>query len=394
MSDQIRIATVSQVNAYIKRMLDSNGILKNIWIKGELSNCKVHYSGHIYLTIKDETGVISGVMFKTNAQTLTFQPEDGMKIIARGRVSVYERDGRYQIYIEEMVQDGLGNLHIEFEKLKKKLDEQGLFDPEHKKPLPQFPKRIGIVTATTGAAIRDMINVSGRRFPLADIVIYPSLVQGENAALNIIKGIHYFDNAPDIDVIIIGRGGGSIEDLWAFNDENLAYEIYSCNTPIISAVGHETDFTISDFVADLRAPTPSAAAELAVPSDAEIKALFKSIDNKILYCMNNMIKHKQLQVNSLKPTSPKHKIDEQIIYTDMLTKQIFNSINNKYEKLQKQFSKSCGKLDSLSPIAVLARGYSMARTSDGKVIKTVSQAKDASRFSLTLSDGNVDCVVQ
>lgn len=256
MEGKIYTATVSQLNRFIKQMMDGTPILNNIWVKGEISNYKQHYSGHCYLTLKDEGGVLKAVMFKSSALRLAFAPENGMKVLARGRVSVYERDGAYQLYIEEMQPDGVGSLHIAYEQLKAKLLEEGLFDEAHKKPLPQYPSTIGVVTATTGAAVRDIINVLSRRYPCAKVLIYPTLVQGEGASAGIVEAIEYFNHQRCADVLIVGRGGGSIEDLWAFNEEATARAIYASEIPIVSAVGHETDFTIADFVADLRAPTP------------------------------------------------------------------------------------------------------------------------------------------
>jgi len=259
MPDGREILSVSQLNEYIKRQLEKDPRLAEIWIRGEISNCKLHYSGHIYLTLKDEKSVLKAVMFKGAASGLTFTPKDGMKVLTRCRISVYETAGAYQAYISEMRTDGLGDLHVAFEQLKEKLKGEGLFEIENKKPIPKFPKAIGLVTSPTGAAVRDVINILGRRYKHAQVYLYPVLVQGEQAPPQIIQGIRYFNEVHPVDVIITGRGGGSIEELWAFNDENVARAIFASRIPIISAVGHETDFTIADFVADLRAPTPSAA---------------------------------------------------------------------------------------------------------------------------------------
>ena len=258
-----RIATVTQINNYIKAIMEQTPVLQNVWIKGEISNFKLHSSGHIYLTLKDGGAVLRAVMFRGAAQSLRFRPEDGMKVLARGRISVYEAGGQYQLYIEEMEAEGQGDLYAKFEALKKQLGEEGLFDEQRKKKLPQFPAAIGIATSPTGAAVRDMINILRRRYPMVRVILYPCLVQGEGAAKTVVSAIEHFNSTKSVDVIIIGRGGGSIEDLWAFNEEITARAVAASELPVISAVGHETDFTISDFVADLRAPTPSAAAELA-----------------------------------------------------------------------------------------------------------------------------------
>ena len=263
--------TVTQLNEYIKGILDHDPRLTDVYLRGEISNFKNHYStGHYYFTLKDEGGMIRAIMFRSSAVKLAFLPEDGMKVVAHGRISAFVRDGQYQIYCDSMEPDGIGALYIAYEQLKRKLEAEGLFDPSRKKPLPKIPSRVGIITSATGAAIRDMINVCGRRFPFAELVLYPSLVQGPDAPAQLIDGVRYFNEKQSVDVIIIGRGGGSIEDLWAFNNEDLAREIAASAIPVISAVGHETDFTICDFVADRRAPTPSAAAELAVPETEEL----------------------------------------------------------------------------------------------------------------------------
>ena len=269
--------SVTQVNLYIKDVIARDDILCDVLVKGELSNFKAHSSGHMYMSLKDESGVMRAVMFRSAASKLTFRPQNGMKVIAHGRISVYERDGQYQLYIDDMQQEGQGDLYVAFEQLKQKLAAEGFFDPVHKKPLPKYPKRVGVVTAPTGAAIRDIINVLTRRFSYADIVLYPVLVQGENSAASIVGAIEYFNAQRSADVLIVGRGGGSIEDLWSFNEEVVARAIYNSEIPIVSAVGHEIDFTIADFVADLRAPTPSAAAELVVPSQIELAEKFNNV---------------------------------------------------------------------------------------------------------------------
>ena len=305
-----KIATVSQINGYVKKILDHNIILNNVWIKGEISNFKHQYSGHLYITLKDEGGVLKAVMFRGSAQSLNFEPSDGMKVLARGRISVYEAGGSYQLYIEEMIPDGVGELYIAYEQLKKQLEEEGLFRPEHKKPIPKFPKRVGVVTASTGAAVRDIINVITRRYPMAEIVIYPAQVQGVGAAESVVKAIEYFNATNEVDTLIVGRGGGSIEDLWAFNEEITARAIFNSNIPIISAVGHETDFTIADFVADLRAPTPSAAAEIAVPSMIELRNRINTDKNRISQNIVKRIESCKLLLKRFKMRTPKDRIDD------------------------------------------------------------------------------------
>lgn len=387
------IATVSQLNGFIKKTFEANPVFSDIWIKGEISNFKKHYSGHLYLTLKDEGGVLKAVMFKTNTFSLNFTPSDGMKVMARGRVSVYEASGSYQLYITEMIPDGLGELYVAYEKLKKKLEQEGLFDEKHKKPIPMYPKAVGVVTASTGAAVRDIINVLTRRFPYSEIIIYPAQVQGIGAAESICEGIGYFNKTKICDTLIVGRGGGSIEDLWAFNEEEVAYAIYNSEIPIISAVGHETDFTIADFVADLRAPTPSAAAEIAVPSQMELI-------NKILDYQYNLktklisnIKNKQLKLNSIKLLSPKEIIENHFLRLDSKTKEMISAIEQILLKNREKCIGVIGRLDALSPLKVMQRGFALPQDEDGKVIKTVKELEKNKKFMLTLKDGSRNCQV-
>ncbi|MBE7026867.1 MAG: exodeoxyribonuclease VII large subunit [Ruminococcaceae bacterium] len=388
MEEKIYTATVSQLNKFIKQVLDGAQILNNIWVKGEISNFKQHYSGHCYLTLKDEGGVLKAVMFKASASHLSFTPENGMKVLARGRVSVYERDGAYQLYIEEMQPDGVGSLHIAYEQLKAKLAEEGLFNEEFKKPIPKYPMSIGVITATTGAAIRDIINVLSRRYPCAKVLIYPSLVQGDGASAGICEGIKYFNDTQSVDVMIVGRGGGSIEDLWAFNEEATARAIFASKIPVISAVGHETDFTIADFVADMRAPTPSAAAELAVPSVYELDEKISSLKSRIVFSALNLIKFKREILSKLEPKNPKTKLADTRIFIDELTKRLERNIRLIISKKTDKLKLVAGKLDAMSPLAVLGRGYSIARQDDGKVIKAVADAVKGDEFELVLSDGS------
>ena len=389
-----KIATVSQINGYIKKILDSNIILNDIWIKGEISNFKLHYSGHMYITLKDEGGVLKAVMFKSAASGLNFKPEDGMKVLARGRISVYEAGGSYQLYIEEMIPDGVGELYIAYEQLKKRLEEEGLFRDEHKKPIPQFPEKVGVITAATGAAVRDIINVITRRYPHAEIILYPSLVQGAGAASNIAKGISYFNEHNMVDVIIAGRGGGSIEDLWAFNEEIVARSIFSSKIPIISAVGHETDFTIADFVADLRAPTPSAAAEIAVPSQLELVSRVMVDKSRITNAMIKRIDAERKKLKSLKVKNPKDTIMDSYQKVDNLYKQVEKNFMIKLMWGKDQLGTLAAKLDALSPLKVMARGYAIPMDDEGNVIRYAKDMEPGMEFNLKLSDGEKECIVK
>lgn len=393
MENKVYTVTVSQLNKYIKQMMEKIPVLSNIWVKGEISNFKLHYSGHMYMTLKDGGGVLKAVMFKSNAARLSFMPENGMKVLARGRVSVYERDGVYQLYIEEMQPDGIGSLHIAFEQLKEKLAKEGLFDQRHKKPLPRYPETIGVITATTGAAIRDIINVLGRRYPYAKVVIYPALVQGEGAAAQIARGIEYFNEHGCADVLIVGRGGGSLEDLWAFNEEVTARAIFASKIPVVSAVGHETDFTIADFVADLRAPTPSAAAELVVPSAYELKERFGALKKRIIYCMDQKLQSLHLNLKRLPVKSPKGRIDDARLRLDSATRQLIRNMELIRTSKSERLSALCGKLDAMSPLSVLKRGYSIAKDGTGHVIKSARQLKSGDKFELMLFDGSKNCQV-
>ncbi|MBE7045204.1 MAG: exodeoxyribonuclease VII large subunit [Ruminococcaceae bacterium] len=389
------IVTVSQLNAYLKRVLENQSVLGDIWIKGEISNYKKHFaSGHLYITLKDEGGVLKAVMFRSAAQGLTFEPEDGMKVLARGRVSVYEAGGSYQLYIQEMTPDGVGALYIAYEQLKKKLEAEGLFSDTYKKPIPEFPERVGVITATTGAAIRDIIHVITRRYPLAKIVIYPSLVQGSGAAENIAAGIEYMNRHKLADTLIVGRGGGSIEDLWAFNEEVVARAIFASEIPIISAVGHETDFTIADFVADLRAPTPSAAAELAVPQRLELISQVGSLEHRLKKAMLGEIASRKLVLERFSLRTPQDLIEDLQLRLDADTKAMQQALLQEIQKGRYQLSELCAKLDALSPLQVMARGYAIALDAEGNVIRSAKDLKKDDTFDLKLKDGTKQCVVK
>ena len=388
------MATVSQINAYVKKILDHNIILNNVWVKGEISNFKHHYSGHIYITLKDEGGLLKAVMFRSAASTLAFEPSDGMKVRARGRVSVYEAGGSYQLYIEEMIPEGVGELYIAYEQLKKQLEEEGLFDSRYKKPIPEYPKAVGVVTASTGAAVRDIINVITRRYPLSEIILYPAKVQGKGAAESVVKAIEYFNATKEVDTLIVGRGGGSIEDLWAFNEEITARAIFKSEIPIISAVGHETDFTIADFVADLRAPTPSAAAEIAVPSALELKSRIMAGQSRIQNNILGRIEGGRLLLNRFKMRTPKDRIDEYNLRVDSLVRSMENSVKMKTLALRRSFAAEAAKLDALSPLQTLSRGYSIPTKEDGTVIRSAKEMKSGDEFVLRLKDGQTDCIVK
>ena len=392
-----RVLTVSQLNFYIKSLIENDSKLNIVFLSGEISNLTDHYrSGHIYLSLKDEKSVIRAVMFSGNARNLRFKPTDGMKVICRGRVAVYEPTGQYQLYIEDMQPDGIGALTLAYEQLKKKLAEKGLFDVSHKKPLPKFPKTVGVITSPTGAAVQDIRNILYRRFPCVNIVMCPVLVQGDSAPEQLVRAVKTLDMYNACDVIIIGRGGGSIEDLWAFNDETLANAIYDCKIPVISAVGHETDFTICDFVADMRAPTPSAAAELAVPDKAELMSYY----NSQLQYLSSFMDSRFRQSSSLlidfqrriSLVSLQSKIDKYEKNVELLMNKSQNLINEKYIKTSNEITKISAKLESLNPLSVLSRGYSIAEK-DGCVITSSSQLNKGDNFTLEFSDGKINATV-
>lgn len=392
-----RVLSVSQINFYIKSIIENDGSLQFVLVTGEISNLTVHQrSGHIYLSLKDSNSVISAVMFAGNARRLKFRLENGMKVICRGRISVYEPSGRYQLYIEDMQPDGVGALTLAFEQLKKSLAQKGLFDNAHKKPLPKFPKTIGVITSPTGAAVQDITNIIRRRFPSADIVLAPVLVQGESAPEQLVRAVNKFSASKIADVVIIGRGGGSAEDLWAFNDEQLAYAVYNCETPIISGVGHETDFTVCDFVADVRASTPSAAAELAVPDRQELMSYYFKQKQYISAMLDRKIKTAQLRLENqqrrMSASSPKLKVEQlekQLsAKSEKLTRLMNIYISNKENKL----IAAKGKLDGLNPLNVLNRGYAIAEK-DEKIITSSKQLKDGDDFTVILSDGKINAKV-
>lgn len=390
--------TVSGLTKYIKSMLESDVKLKSFTVSGEVSNLTYHKSGHVYFALKDDGAVINAVMFKSSAATLAFKLESGMKVLARGRISVFEPSGRYQIIVSSMALDGVGDLYAEYERLKAKLQKEGLFNASHKRALPKIPSRIGVITSPTGAAVRDIINVSGRRFPFAKLIIYPSLVQGDGAPEQLIKALKYFEETKSVDVIIIGRGGGSIEDLWAFNDEALARAVYDMTIPVISAVGHEIDFTICDFVADMRAATPSAAAELAVPDTKELLVRFGNVDKRLAAILSDKTERCAERLERLKNsrvfTDKTFLTSRAELLLDHSTERLCSAACSAIDKKTASFSSAAAKLDALSPLKVLSRGYSLARDKDGNAIRSVSQLKQGDPVGLRLADGMAECTVQ
>ena len=384
------VLTVSELNGYIKGLLEADRLLGAVTVKGEISNFICHRSGHLYFTLKDDGGQIKSVMFRSAASRLRFMPENGMKVTVHGNVDVYTKDGSVQLYANQMHPDGIGALYLAYEQMKARLLSEGLFDKEHKKPIPRFPKRIGVITSPTGAAIRDILNVLGRRFPLADVYLYPSLVQGEDAPRDLVRAVDYFDCSRLVDVIIIGRGGGSLEDLWAFNSEELARRIYEAEIPIISAVGHETDFTICDFVSDLRAPTPSAAAELAVPDVRElmlrVDSLYDSAKGDVLRFLDN----KRYMVNLLTERGalkrPELFFDGRREDVSALGERARLLAIRKLDGAKTRFSSLTDRLNSISPLATMKRGYT-AVSRDNLLIRSVSEVDEGDTVSLRFYDG-------
>lgn len=388
-----KILTVSQLNFYVKSVLDSDPRLNYVFLCGEISNLTDHYrSGHIYLSLKDNKSVIRAVMFAGNARNLKFKPMEGMKVICRGRVTLYEATGQYQYYIEDMQPDGIGALYQAYEQLKEKLQSKGLFDQSHKKPIPYCPKTIGVITSPTGAAVQDIKNILTRRFPSVNIILCPVLVQGDNAVPQLIDAVNKLNEYDLCDTIIIGRGGGSIEDLWAFNDENLAYAIYNSHIPVISAVGHETDFTICDFVSDLRAPTPSAGAELAVPDRNEIlqnldaqRQYLSSLMDKKLIENNNIVSEMTTKLLSL---SPDDKIAKLYNDLDFLSQKYENNSNRIFQNTSNKIELLATKLESLNPVSTLKRGYSVVTNND-KTVTSVKDVKNGDTLAINVTDGKI-----
>ena len=390
------VYSVGQVNRYVKNMFIQDYVLRKVYVKGEVSNCKYHTSGHIYFSLKDETGVLSCVMFAGQRRGLAFRMRDGDRVVVGGAVDVYERDGRYQMYAKEITLEGTGALYERFLALKAELEEMGMFAPEYKQPIPRFIRRLGVVTAPTGAAVQDIRNISLRRNPYLQIILYPALVQGDGAADSIVKGIRMLDEA-GVDTIIVGRGGGSIEDLWAFNEEKVARAIFECRTPIISAVGHEVDFTIADFVADLRAPTPSAAAELAVDDMAQVMYTLSSYQKRFQRDMREKIEFQRVRLGQyqmrLKYLSPESRLRERrqtlVDFEDTLRR----AMDNKLQQYRHRLGIYLERYQGLSPLAKLNQGYSFVADTDGRGITSVSQVKPGDRVEISVTDGVIQAEV-
>lgn len=391
------ILSITQLNEYIRGRMDSDPLLTQVAVRGEISNYKQYPSGHHYFTLKDESSALKCVMFKGNAVRLRFRPENGMKVIAMGKVSVFPRDGAYQLYCTAMSMDGIGDLYAAFEQLKKKLEAQGLFDPAHKKLLPKFPGTIGIITSSAGAAVHDMLRILRKRYPLSNVKLLPVRVQGVEAPGEIAAAIRYANYYKLADLLIVGRGGGSIEDLWAFNDERVAYAIYESAIPVISAVGHEPDVTISDFVADLRAATPSNAAELAVPDRDALYQTMDSMTAAMVTSLNRQIKsaQKHLEILSQSPAlrSPDGYLQQREKSLELLMNRLTAAQSQNITRKNQQFIAAVSKLDAMSPLKVLSRGYAMAQTQSGEVLRSVNQVEIGERITVRLSDGTLSTTV-
>ena len=392
-----QILTITQLNEYIRSRMDADPFLSGIAVRGEISNYKLYPSGHHYFTLKDEGAALKCVMFKSSAQRLRFRPENGMKIIAMGKVSVYPRDGVYQLSCTALAMDGVGDLYAAFEQLKGKLAKEGLFDPAHKKALPRFPGTIGIITSSAGAAVHDMLRILRKRYPLTNVRLLPVRVQGAEAPGEIAAAIRYANHYTLADLLIVGRGGGSIEDLWAFNDERVAYAIYESAIPVISAVGHEPDVTISDYVADLRAATPSNAAELAVPDQQALRQTLDSFSTVMANALSRQIKasrqHLKVLSESQSLKSPTGYLEQRRKNLQLLRNRMISAQNASLAKSKQRYIANTSKLDAMSPLKVLTRGYSMAQTEDGTLLRSVSQVELGQRISVSLSDGRISATV-
>lgn len=393
------VLSVSQLNRYVKSRMDADENLYNVFLVGEISNFTDHYkTGHYYFSLKDENAQIKAVMFRQNAIKLKFRPENGLKVIVRGRVSLYEAAGSYQVFADDMQPDGIGELNLAFEQLKERLEKEGLFEAAHKKPIPRYPKRIGVITSETGAAVQDILQILGRRFPYAEVVLAPVLVQGDGAPAQMVEALDTLNTLHNIDVIIIGRGGGSAEDLWAFNDERLAYAVYRSKIPVISAVGHETDFTICDFVADLRAPTPSAAAELAVPDQSELRAELYGMLYRLQQSVTTGVRERRLQLERLLQKStlanPQTFFDTKRMHLLAQTTQFAHFENDILHRARVRLQENAAKLQALSPLAVLARGYSVTMQTDGTVITSTEQISVNDNVNIQFQNGKAVCTVK
>ena len=392
-----KILAVSQINAYIKQLLDSDGLLQELCVRGEISNYKVYPSGHHYFTLKDSAGALRCVMFRGSASGLRFRPENGMQVLALGRITVFPRDGAYQLYCTGLMPDGVGDLHVAYEQLKEKLNAEGLFDPAHKKPLPKYPHTIAVITSSAGAAVHDMLRILRARYPLCKVILLGVRVQGAEAPPEICGAIRYVNRFRLADLIITGRGGGSIEDLWAFNDERVAREIFRSGIPVISAVGHEPDVTISDFVADLRAATPSNAAELAVPDQTELRLMLNSARAAMLQSVKKQLKLSRQRLDSAAGSrvlqSPTAYLQDRRMVLDHLTKRLQTASDGALSKKRQRFAALSAGLDAMSPLKVLARGYSVVASPDGAVIRSARQLAPGTTVTLRLSDGSAKATV-
>lgn len=408
------VLSVKALNDFVKRIVETNSYLSSVNIRGEISNFTNHYkSGHFYFSVKDEDAQVRCVMFSSYATKLSFVPKDGMKVTAHGRVSMFVRDGQFVFYVDKLDADGIGDLYLKFEETKKKLSDEGLFDASHKKQIPRYPQIIGVITAETGAAIQDIRNILSRRYPVAEMILYPSLVQGDEAEEDLCRGVEYFSRELNVDTLIIGRGGGSIEDLWCFNSEKLARKIYECPIPVISAVGHETDFTICDFVSDLRAPTPSAAAELAVPDMNDLKRqlgnVVKKMENSLLLRLTSLRLMVEKCSKSRVLQSPLYLVDDKRMYAERMRERLcvnmqriidnksrtisnaeaplYNGIRFIYDKRRSDYIKLTAKLETLNPMSVISRGYSAVFDANGGLVKSVEDVEIGDRLNLNVSDG-------
>lgn len=392
-----KVYSVSQINQYIKTVLDRDSLLSNVCVSGELSNYKVYPSGHHYFSLKDAESAMRCVMFKGSAMRLRFRPENGMKVLVTGRVTVFPRDGAYQLYCEAMMPDGAGDLHVAFEQLKQKLQAEGLFDAAHKKPLPEYPQRIAMITSSAGAAIHDMLRILGKRYPTSKVILLPVRVQGVEAPPEICGAIRYVNRFGLADLIITGRGGGSIEDLWAFNDERVAYEIYRSEIPVISAVGHEPDVTISDYVADLRAATPSNAAELAVPDQMELRQMLQSMEVRMQRAINGRLQLHRQNLSRLTGSrvlqSPMNVLQDRRMLLDHLQKQLTAAAERQLAGKKQKLTALAAGMDAMSPLKVLARGYSMTKNAQGKVITDATAVNPGDAITVRLSAGQLHAVV-
>ena len=392
-----QVLSITQINEYIRTKLDADPLLEGVAVRGEISNCKLYPSGHLYFTLKDEASALKCVMFKGNAMRLRFRPENGMKVIAMGKITVYPRDGAYQLYCTAMAVDGVGDLHAAFEQLKKKLSAKGLFDPVHKKPIPKYPGTIGIVTSSAGAAVHDMLRILRKRYPLTQVRLLPVRVQGAEAPGEIAAAIRYANRHSLADLLIVGRGGGSMEDLWAFNDEQVAYAIFESQIPVISAVGHEPDVTISDYVADLRAATPSNAAELAVPDQNTLRQNLDSVSAAMVSALSRQLKAERQKLNVLSHSpalqSPVSYLEQKGRGLELLKNRLVAAQQNALAQKKQRYIGSVAKLDAMSPLKVLTRGYSMAQTEDGHVIRSTTQVELGERITVSLSNGKLFATV-